>query len=88
MKLTDPFDLKSARGPYPGPPLHKLLKCVKGNFSDCPKQLSDFIMKGIQLALKENHQLHWGSECLDGGRIRVGARQMTSRFLAKSVALS
>jgi hypothetical protein len=85
---SDPFGLKSARGPYPGPPLHELVKCVSGNLSDCPKQLVDFIMKGIELALKENHQLRWGRECLDGGRIRVDARRMTSMLLARSAALS
>jgi hypothetical protein len=81
------FGLKSASGPYPRPPHHQLLKRVSGNFGDCPKQLIDFFMKGIELAPKENYQLCPGSECLDSGIIRASARQMTSRLSAKSAAL-
>jgi hypothetical protein len=83
----DSFGLKSASGPYPRPPLHELLKRVSGNFGDCPKQLIDFLMKGIELAPNEDHQLCPGSECLDSGIIRASARRMTSRLLAKSAVL-
>jgi hypothetical protein len=82
----DSFGLKSASGPYPRPPLHELLKRVSGNFGDCPKQLIDFLMKGIELAPKEDHPLCPGGECLDSGIIRASARRMTSRLSAKSAA--